>query len=62
MKDTIKFCVDCKHYKVHTLAEPTCDRNRNLITGNAEICSLTRYSPVLCGQQARWFEPKEKEE
>lgn len=62
MKDTIKFCADCKHYEVHTHKEPTCARNQDVVNGNPQLCREMRYSPVLCGQQARWFEPKEKEE
>lgn len=63
----VKFCKDCahhnaedgQHYCIHVdLSDPETD----LVTGEtrmrAPLCRDVRADEALCGEYAKWFEPK----
>jgi hypothetical protein len=67
----LKFCKDCKHETCVTiygnLPDYVCEKSSCYhsvtaikIVASIEFCADCRADKLRCGEDAKWFEPKEK--
>lgn len=72
MPDETRFCVDCHYCVLYPDSKKdgadsywcTAETKRNLVTGGswALRCFEARDKLYLCGPEAKWFKPKEKDD